>query len=116
MSFAAVLLIHATASAQTNPAAQQDHPQAQAQPPKQTSKPSKPRHYTPSQKPPRPQPAVIEDGGWSLEPEYWLNRGQPTLRGGAILGSFGTLDYFGHANQSVGGVLSIPAGKQNTLR
>ncbi|MGH9611406.1 MAG: hypothetical protein ACRD34_17200, partial [Bryobacteraceae bacterium] len=93
---------------------------AQQKKPQQSSKPQKPpkrQHYTPLQKPPPPQPSVLADGGWSLEPIYWLNREQPDLRGGKLLvGVNGALDYLGHANPSIGGVLSMPAGKHNSLR
>ncbi|MGH9609633.1 MAG: hypothetical protein ACRD34_08145, partial [Bryobacteraceae bacterium] len=61
---------------------------AQQKKPQQSSKPQKPpkrQHYTPLQKPPPPQPSVLADGGWSLEPIYWLNRDQPDLRGGKLL-------------------------------
>lgn len=104
LSFAALLLIPAAISGQTS-----------TPPQKKNSKPQKRQHYTPSQKPPPAQPAILEDGGWSIEPEYWFNRQQPTLRGGATLID-GNFDYLGHANPSVGGELSMPAGKQNTLR
>ena len=70
----------------------------------------------PSQKPPRTEPYIIEDGGLSIEPMYWLNKAQPTLRGGASATSFGSIDYPGTANPSIGGQVSIPAGRSNTLR
>jgi hypothetical protein len=92
---------------------------AQQKKPQQSSKPQKPQkrqHYTPPQKPPKPQPSPLADGGWSLEPIYWLNRAQPDLRTGKLLVGNGALDYFGHANPSIGGVFSMPAGKHNTLR
>jgi len=116
------LMITVAAVAQTsgndaagNPAssAQQDSASTSSQ----GSEPTfKPRHITPVQKPPRPEPPVIEDGGWSIEPEYWLNRAQPTLVGGVLASGYQTLDYLGHANRALGGELSMPAGKQNTLR
>lgn len=104
MSCAALLLLSLTASAQTTTPAQNQNP-----------KPVKRRHYTPSQKPPRPQPAVLDDGGWSLEPEYWLNREQPAIRAGATLVG-GNVAYEGHAKPAMGGEFSMPAGKHNTLR
>lgn len=69
-----------------------------------------------TQKKPPVEPYIIEDGGFSLEPFYWLNRAQPTLRGGAAATAFGNLDYAGNANPSIGGQLGIPAGRSNTLR
>lgn len=68
------------------------------------------------QTPPPQEPDVIEDGGFSIEPIYWLNRAQPRLRGGATDTAFSDADYPGHANPSVGGEIAIPAGKSNTLR
>jgi hypothetical protein len=68
------------------------------------------------QHPPPVEPAILEDGGLSIEPIYWLNRAQPRLFGGAAATAFGNLDYPGHANNSIGGELSFPAGRSNTLR
>ncbi|MBV8834869.1 MAG: hypothetical protein JO108_37220 [Acidobacteriaceae bacterium] len=71
----------------------------------------------PSSPPPPPQdPYIIEDGGFSIEPFYWLNSAQPTLRGGQSATAFTDYDYAGNANNSLGGILSIPAGRSNTLR
>lgn len=107
LSLAAFLLIPVTALAQQKKPQQSSKPQ----------KPHKRQDYTPPQKPPPAQPSVLADGGWSLEPIYWLNREQPDLRGGKLLvGVNGALDYLGHANPSIGGVLSMPAGKHNSLR
>jgi hypothetical protein len=112
---AGVFLLCSAVRAQDQPSPPQ--PAAQASTPVPSSLPvSTQQHVTPQQKPPRPEPAVIEDGGWSFEPEYWLNRAQPTLVGGALASGLSTLDYFGHANPSLAGELSMPAGKQNTLR
>ena len=69
-----------------------------------------------AQQPPPQEPDVIEDGGISIEPFYWLNRAQPTLRGGAADTAFSDASYPGHANPSLGGEIGIPAGKSNTLR
>src|SRR5690348_6063180 len=80
-----------------------------------TSSPSQPVFEQRQKKPPV-EPYIIEDGGFSLEPMYWLNRAQPTLRGGADATAYGNLDYAGDANPSIGGEIGIPAGRSNTLR
>ena len=77
--------------------------------------PDLPKQVVKQQKPPE-EPAVIEDGGLSIEPLYWLNRAQPDLRGGAAATGFESVDYPGHSNSAIGGELSIPAGHANTLR
>ena len=68
------------------------------------------------QQPPPVEPAVLEDGGLSIEPIYWFNRAQPDLRGGAAATEFGSISYPGNANRSIGGELGVPAGRSNTLR
>jgi hypothetical protein len=68
------------------------------------------------QTPPPQDPYILEDGGFSIEPLYWLNRAQPTLRGGKTATEFGDLDYGGDAKASIGGEIGIPAGRANTLR
>jgi len=59
---------------------------------------------------------VLEDGGFSIEPMYWMNRAQPTLRGGATAVSFEGLDYPGNSDYGLGGEIGIPTGHSNTLR
>ncbi len=59
---------------------------------------------------------MIEDGGFSFEPLYWLNRAQPALRGGKAAASYENLDYPGHGKPAYGAEIGIPAGPQNTLR
>lgn len=59
---------------------------------------------------------MIEDGGFSIEPLYWLNRAQPELIGGAKTTGLSFLAYPGNAKPSLGGELSMPAGRANTLR
>src|SRR4051794_32885383 len=66
--------------------------------------------------PPPSEPYVIEDGGFSLEPLYWLNRAQPVLRGGAAATVDGGLDFGGQSKYGYGGIVSMPAGPQNSLR
>jgi hypothetical protein len=64
------------------------------------------------------EPPLIEDGGISLELDYWLSRDTPTTRGGS-----GAFDYYvsdlvfpGKSKYAPGATLSFPAGKQNSLR
>ncbi len=64
-----------------------------------------------AQQPPPQEPYIIEDGGLSIEPIYWLNRAQPSVSGGAAATSFEGLAYPGHANPALGGELGIPAGQ-----
>lgn len=59
---------------------------------------------------------MLEDGGFSVEPIYWLNRAQPSLHGGAAATEFGSLPYPGDANRSLGAEVSFPAGRSNSLR
>jgi hypothetical protein len=66
--------------------------------------------------PPPADPYVIEDGGYSLEPIYWLNREQPGLRSGATATATGNLDFGGLSKYSYGVIASMPAGPQNSLR
>jgi hypothetical protein len=66
--------------------------------------------------PPPSEPYIIEDGGFSLEPIYWLNRAQPLLRGGATATATGNLDFGGQSKYGYGGIASMPLGPQNTLR
>lgn len=80
------------------------------------STPPSASNVQPVQHPPAQEPYIIEDGGLSIEPIYWLNRAQPTLYGGAAAASFAGYSYSGNANASVGGELGIPAGRSNTLR
>jgi hypothetical protein len=65
---------------------------------------------------PPDEPYILEDGGVSFEPIYWLNNAQPALYGGATAAAFGNLSYPGNANNSVGGEISMPAGRSNSLR
>ena len=67
------------------------------------------------QKPPV-DPPIIEDGGLSIEPIYWLNRQQPSLQDGLKATATGLFDYTGNAKYSLGGELGVPAGRANTLR
>lgn len=65
---------------------------------------------------PPAEPAIIEDGGFSIQPNYWLNRAQPKVHGGATATAVGDFNYTGDANASIGGELGVPTGHSNTLR
>ncbi len=92
----------------------------QARPPDQSAQQapvqSQPAVQQKQQQPPPQEPYIIEDGGLSIEPIYWLNRAQPDLHGGAAATSFESIGYSGHANPGIGGEIAIPAGRSNTLR
>jgi len=66
-------------------------------------------------KPPE-DPKILEDGGLSIEPIYWLNRAQPALKGGSATFGDENLNFYGSAKASIGGEIGIPAGRSNTLR
>jgi hypothetical protein len=66
--------------------------------------------------PPPTGPYTIEDGEFSIEPMYWLNRAQPTLRGGAAATADGSLDFVGQSKYGYEGIISLPAGPQNSPR
>ena len=63
-------------------------------------------------------PLNTSDAQLSLQIFYWINRMQPDLRGGAAnVGPYpGNLDYPGKPKPAPGAVLSVPAGRNNTLR
>ena len=97
--------------------AQQQQPTVQPPPPQQTAPSSaQPQPAAPQPVRPPEEPNVLEDGGFSIEPIYWLTRAQPMLHGGAAASTFEGLDYPGHSNAGIGGELSIPTGHSNTLR
>jgi hypothetical protein len=64
------------------------------------------------------EPPMIEDGGISVQLDYWLARDTPTTRGGS--GNFvyfpSALVFPGNSKYAEGAMLSFPAGKQNSLR
>lgn len=93
----------------------QQKPPAEAPPPTDTALTTLPTPVVKQQKPPQ-EPYIIEDGGFSIEPIYWLNRAQPLLRGGALsIGDAGST-FSGNANPSIGGEISMPLGRSDTLR
>jgi hypothetical protein len=67
--------------------------------------------------PPGPQdPQILEDGGISIEPIYWLSSRQPILLGGPEATAYTDLAYFGRSKHPYGAEIGIPAGRANTLR
>jgi hypothetical protein len=70
----------------------------------------------PTTPPPTPDPQIIEDGGISIEPIFWLNRAQASLYSGHTATAFGDLSYPGDSKFAYGAELGIPAGRANTLR
>ena len=70
----------------------------------------------PVAKPPAQDPKILEDGGISIEPIYWLTQAQPTLWGGKTAATYGDLNYLGKSKKALGGEIGIPAGRANTLR
>ncbi|MGH9697036.1 MAG: hypothetical protein ACRD5Z_23020, partial [Bryobacteraceae bacterium] len=90
----------------------QEAPAHPAPPPSEAPPPPEVIH-TP--KPPQ-EPAILEDGGFSIQPIYWFSKAQPTLRGGKVATTFESLDYPGNSNRPLGGEIGIPTGHSNTLR
>lgn len=113
-----MLCCQAAAWAQQAPAQPgQTAPQSAPLPPSAAQEAASTPKTAANAKPPSPaDPYVIEDGGFYLEPIYWLNHAQPQLHGGATATSPGDYDYNGQANASIGGEIGFPAGPQNTLR
>jgi hypothetical protein len=70
----------------------------------------------PSQPPPPKEPYVLEDGGFYLEPFYWLDSGVPRLRGGLAATNIGDLRFNGDPKPGMGVEIGVPAGRSNTIR
>lgn len=70
----------------------------------------------PSQPPPPKEPYVIEDGGFYLQPFYWLASGAPRLRGGLTAPNIADLQLQGKPRPGEGVEIGVPAGHGNTLR
>jgi len=68
--------------------------------------------------PPPAEPPILEDGGFSVQANYWLTAGKPNLRGGQGLTDTTPADLYYPAkpDPATGVTLSIPAGNQNSLR
>ena len=99
--------------------AQQPQQPVQPPPAPQTAPSTGQQNVAPQPGPPPEEPNVLEDGGFSIEPMYWLNRAQPALYGGlqdAQSETYGSQSYPGKANAALGGELAIPTGHSNTLR
>jgi len=70
----------------------------------------------PATLPPPKDPYVLEDGGFYLEPFYWLNGGQPRLRGGLTATNIGDLQFNNKRDPAMGVEVGVPAGRGNTVR
>ncbi len=70
----------------------------------------------PAQPPPPKEPYVLEDGGFYLQPFYWLNTGQPRLRGGLTATNIGDLQFNNKSDPGMGVEIGLPAGRSNTIR
>jgi hypothetical protein len=71
----------------------------------------------PTTPPPPPDPKILEDGGFSIEPFYWLTQAQPKLSGGSqALTPYQDLTYPGKSRKGYGLEVGVPAGRANTLR
>jgi len=115
-----VLLTTTIGYAQDQPAAQLPQ-QAPSQPtPSQPTTSQQTPQQTPQQTaaqasrtPPAPKetPSTVDTGGgWSIEPIYWLTTLHPAVHAGAAV------VYPDTAKYSLGGVISMPLGKTNSLR
>jgi hypothetical protein len=66
---------------------------------------------------PTPDPKILEDGGFSIEPLYWLTTAQPKLIGGKQATTpYQDLSYPGKSRKAYGIEIGVPAGRANTLR
>jgi hypothetical protein len=113
-AFTSTLSYSQTAPPPAPPQAPTSSPDAQptpAAPPKTSASP-----LTNDQVKPPEDPKILEDGGLSIEPIYWLNKAQPALKGGAQTFGDENLNFYGSAKASIGAELGIPAGHSNTLR
>lgn len=116
--FASLTLI--ASGQQTPPQTPADQQPVQPAPPAQTAPSSaSPAPAAQSARPPE-EPNVLEDGGFSIEPIYWMNKWQPGLKGGASAANAGSgfqnLDYPGNSDYGLGAEAGIPTGHSNTLR
>lgn len=66
------------------------------------------------------EPYTIEDGGFSIQLNYWLTQSEPILRGGKATTvrppESPDLDFPGKGKPTPEVMLSIPAGREHTLR
>ena len=98
---------------QTAPPQSPTSPDAQ---PAATAPPASAASLPKDQTKPPEDPKILEDGGLSIEPIYWLNKAQPALKGGSATFGDENLNFYGSAKASIGAELGIPAGRSNTLR
>lgn len=101
--------------------AQQQPPPQPASPPLQPTPPQGagiPPTMTvaPATTPPPKEPYVLSDGGFYVEPLYWMPSGEPRLRGGLTALNIGDLKYQGKLKPGLGFEIGIPAGRSNTIR
>jgi hypothetical protein len=64
-------------------------------------------------------PSTVNTGqGLSFEPIYWMPRARPVLRGGAanVQVDPGNFDYTSNPDRAIGGRISVPIGKNASLR
>ncbi len=62
---------------------------------------------------------MLEDGGFSVEPLYWLTKAQPAMNGGLVAANnqeYESLGYPGKSDYGLGAELAFPTGHSNTLR
>jgi hypothetical protein len=114
LSFSMIILglVSGPLRAQDSPPPPQAPPQPATQPPASASQPV----VVPSPTPKPKDPYVLDDGGLSIEPLYWINKAQPRLEGGKAAVGPGVFDYNGNAKAGIGAEIGIPAGRSNTLR
>ncbi len=94
--------------ASPQPGQPQQPPQGAGIPPTMTVAPSTP--------PPPKEPYELEDGGFYLQPFYWLDNGGPRLRGGLAATNIADLNFGGKPKPALGVEIGIPAGRSNTIR
>jgi hypothetical protein len=114
--FIFILFAFAVAANSQQPGEPANQQPVQPAAPAQTAPSTPQQNVAPQAMPPPQEPSVLEDGGFSVEPIYWLTRAQPALFGGAQAFSYGSLSYPGKSNAGIGAEFSIPTGHSNTLR
>jgi len=68
-------------------------------------------------KPKAEMPYFLPDGGFSIEPFYWLAPDLPVMKGGAqAVAPNAGFNYIGTADRPYGIELGVPAGAQSTIR
>ena len=117
--FSATMMAQGTppaAPAQEPPAQQPASPQpGLPQPPQGAGIPSTMTVAPPTPVPPK-EPYILEDGGFYIQPYYWLVSGAPRLRGGHAATNIADLRFNGRPKRAEGVEVGIPAGRSNTIR